>query len=221
MNTKFSPEQLKLQTLIKLNMVAKADLQFSTDLAHNQDSRGLTSKQLYWVNELIKRALNPKVVLLPVSDTVDCDKIFKFFEVAGAHLKTPRIWLQTGSGLEIRFSIMGQTSRTPGYIAISGKGIGQFYGSIGTDKKLFFARKGKAYAVEIEKLIKEFNADPAAVAAAYGKLNNKCCFCSLPLSTPESMGAGYGEICAEHYGLPYGIKTVTKPQVISDYQKVG
>lgn len=46
--------------------------------------------------------------------------------------------------------------------------------------------------------------NPQAFAAENGKESGQCCFCSLPLTDERSVKAGYGPICAGHYGLPWG-----------------
>jgi hypothetical protein len=53
----------------------------------------------------------------------------------------------------------------------------------------------------LTSLLVEFGLNPAGVAKAYGKLMGNCCFCGLKLTDPKSVAAGYGPICAEHYGL--------------------
>ena len=37
-----------------------------------------------------------------------------------------------------------------------------------------------------------------------GRTVGTCCFCLAGLSTPESVAAGYGPVCAERFGLPWG-----------------
>jgi hypothetical protein len=41
-------------------------------------------------------------------------------------------------------------------------------------------------------------------AAAFGKMVGRCCFCSTPIDTKESIAAGYGPVCAQYRGLPWG-----------------
>lgn len=44
----------------------------------------------------------------------------------------------------------------------------------------------------------------AEQAARWGKLYGRCVFCSLPLTDERSIAVGYGPVCAEHHGLPWG-----------------
>lgn len=41
-------------------------------------------------------------------------------------------------------------------------------------------------------------------AHQFGALYGRCVFCSLQLNDERSITAGYGEICAENHGLPWG-----------------
>lgn len=58
-----------------------------------------------------------------------------------------------------------------------------------------------------ERLL-ELAADPAKVLAQNGVATGQCCLCGRPLSTRESRSAGYGPICAEQHGLPWGDTSV-------------
>lgn len=44
----------------------------------------------------------------------------------------------------------------------------------------------------------------AEKAAAFGKLYGVCVFCGLTLTNEASIEVGYGPVCAENYGLPWG-----------------
>ena len=49
--------------------------------------------------------------------------------------------------------------------------------------------------------------DPITAAALWGKKMNRCCFCGLELSDERSVAMGYGPICADNWGLPWGHTT--------------
>jgi hypothetical protein len=56
-------------------------------------------------------------------------------------------------------------------------------------------------------VIKRLSVDTFATAdeaAAFGKMVGRCCFCSTPIDTKESIAAGYGPVCAANRGLPWG-----------------
>lgn len=44
----------------------------------------------------------------------------------------------------------------------------------------------------------------AEQAAAFGHLHHACVFCARRLDTPESTAVGYGPVCADKHGLPWG-----------------
>jgi hypothetical protein len=80
-----------------------------------------------------------------------------------------------------------------------------FYGTIFADGT--FKPKptlNDVFLGKVKTALKAFATDPAGVAASYGKLHGKCCFCNKGLSDEKSTSVGYGPICAGHYGLPWG-----------------
>ena len=44
----------------------------------------------------------------------------------------------------------------------------------------------------------------AVAAAAFGQITGHCVFCSRLLTDERSITVGYGPVCAEHNGLPWG-----------------
>jgi len=46
--------------------------------------------------------------------------------------------------------------------------------------------------------------DPAAVSAIQGRKMGACCYCRRELTTDASLSVGYGPICADKWGLPWG-----------------
>jgi hypothetical protein len=49
--------------------------------------------------------------------------------------------------------------------------------------------------------------DPQAAATEYAKATHNCCFCNQDLADPRSEAAGYGPVCADKWGLPWGEKS--------------
>lgn len=64
--------------------------------------------------------------------------------------------------------------------------------------KRFAGRKDLLEAVQV------LDGDQVACAKAYARRSRRCSFCRLPLTTPESLDAGWGEKCANDRGLPWG-----------------
>lgn len=57
---------------------------------------------------------------------------------------------------------------------------------------------------EVTTLLRNFAADPAGYSAAHGRQTGNCCYCGRGLTDARSLHVGYGPICADHYGLPWG-----------------
>lgn len=74
--------------------------------------------------------------------------------------------------------------------------VGKIEGEVLT---LFYKRLGDN-AVEVQKLLAEFEADPLAAAKKYGKLSGRCCSCGRDLTDPVSIENGIGPICATKFG---------------------
>jgi hypothetical protein len=54
--------------------------------------------------------------------------------------------------------------------------------------------------------LRQFAADPAGIAGEHGELHGRCCFCRKALTDKRSTAVGYGETCANNFGLPWGAK---------------
>ena len=56
----------------------------------------------------------------------------------------------------------------------------------------------------VERLLAELEADFAGTVARIGKECGACVMCSRELTDPRSLAMGYGPVCADSYGLPWG-----------------
>lgn len=100
----------------------------------------------------------------------------------------------------------GATTKYPNTIAVNdGAPYGRsvFYGRIDTLGNFIRMRNCPE---SILTLLRLFAHDPAGVAKEHGRLNGRCCLCDNPLTDDRSIEAGYGPVCADHYGLPWGGK---------------
>lgn len=65
--------------------------------------------------------------------------------------------------------------------------------------------KARPYGWEpVEEFCRQFYADPISACDTHGKTSGMCCFCSSPLTDKRSTAVGYGPICAQRFGLPWG-----------------
>ena len=136
----------------------------------------------------------------------DVAAIFRLFTVANERgLKYPKIVLAAADGTPVEMYRAGERSKTPGHVQVTdGSGYGgRYFGRIAPDGVLV---EGRAITQPVRDLLATFAANPAAVAAAYGKETGACCFCRRELTTAESTEVGYGPNCAEKYDLPWGTK---------------
>lgn len=47
--------------------------------------------------------------------------------------------------------------------------------------------------------------NPQEVLQTAGRKHSFCCFCGTQITSKDSLAVGYGPICAENFGLPWGI----------------
>lgn len=127
--------------------------------------------------------------------------IFSLFEKASLKLKNPAIKLQTAAGKPVELTPAKPSSKNPGslYVTDGGPyGSSKYFGKV-TPQGEFVASQHSDPS--IATLLGELSADPKGVAAKYGKMTGRCCFCSKQLTDPQSVKAGFGPTCAANYGL--------------------
>ena len=129
--------------------------------------------------------------------------------VAGraAGIQYPKLRLPTEHGKLVIALAPASGAKHPNTMTLTdGKPFGQntYYGRLSPDG---IATRAFAWtqAKWIDETLAAFAADPAAFAAASGQKTGICCFCGRHLETTESVAVGYGPICAEKFGLPWGV----------------
>lgn len=129
-------------------------------------------------------------------------------------LKFPKARFLAPSGGELRLSVAGSGSKTPGAIQVK---LGdEWLGRVSVDGSVGGPLVGMPAVLATLATIA---VDPSASAAAYGKLMGHCAFCRLKLTDDRSgasVDVGYGKRCAENYGLVWraiGKRGVLKPVV--------
>lgn len=205
-NFTFEP-QAHLYEIYLTDQLSGSDRNFAVSLAY---AKNPSSKQLYWVDRMIAKATGTPVVSnytaeapTPSMVNYDISKIMDMFNHAKQHLKRPKITLRGDQGHRFRFTMHNRDNCIYVYDATA---YGVTYARLEFNGEIFLRRHGQAVRQELDAIIREFAADPQATAIKHGKLTGNCCFCQLPLSDSRSLNAGYGEICAGHYKLPWGAK---------------
>jgi hypothetical protein len=131
--------------------------------------------------------------------------IVNMFEGASRHSNSFNVKVATDSGKVVVFNRAGHKSKYNGQLVITdGMPYGQhiFYGRIDVNGTLYLTRSA---TTDVTEVIQEFSANPAVVAARYGRTTGGCSFCHHPLSDARSVTVGYGLKCAKRYGLPWGV----------------
>lgn len=132
------------------------------------------------------------------------ERIVALLELASGELKYPKITFALEDGTKIKLYRAGERSRYHGDVQVveAGKafGEGKYFGRI-HGAEFIPGRDSNEVVVEA---LRAFAADPSGYARTYGRRTSNCCFCNTVIRTNESLHAGYGPICAERYGLPWG-----------------
>lgn len=143
---------------------------------------------------------------LPVAESNGLREIVDMMDrAAAAQKRAPRIVLER-DGMTVVLLRAGAKSRYEGDVQVVGPGSfhdRRYYGRIQRDGTYIPSRPSD----RVDALLEALADDPTAVAAQHGVATGSCCFCAKPLSTKESRSVGYGPICAEKFGLPWGDTT--------------
>lgn len=182
--------------------------QFPKSLVLQARTRGLSREQWVWVHKL---AMERRAPAPPAPEVVGgLQAVAEMLAKASESLKYPRI---TYRGL--RFTIAGPRSKAPGTVSVTSDARRYaervFYGRI-TAGGAFSAADRGCPADVVDTLI-DLAQDTVAKVAAEGRRVGSCCFCARELSTRESLHVGYGPVCAEKFGLPWG--AVASPEAIA------
>lgn len=172
-----------------------SDKDFAVSIANQWEDRGyISEKQMYWVGSLVNKAAAPK---LGQAGLARINALFKAAVSNG--LERPKVQIAPG----VVLSRAGKNSSRPDSIYIKGGRSYDdvYYGRIDPDGS--FSPSGNMVPEVIEALV-AWGKNPAEAAKAYGHLVGSCAFCGRRLDDQRSVGVGYGPICAEKYGLPWG-----------------
>ena len=189
MNVTF--EQLKKA----LPVLSDRDQEAAASLLDQWQERGLTVKQLSFAAALAKRAEGKA----PLA-SAGLDRVRALFEAAyKAGLKFPKVWIAP----HLTLKPAGPRSAHPGTIQVMGDGFDEWFGRIELDGSL---TAGRDMPADAPRILREWAADPAKAASAFGHLTGHCAFCAKELTDPRSVAVGYGPVCADNYGLAWGVK---------------
>ena len=129
-------------------------------------------------------------------------KLFELFDKARQHLKYPSLYfpdiplkLGIGNDPKVIWVSNGFARSNP-----LNKLYGKFQRLSGNDM-LWYPYNCLQGTADILHQICE---DPLKYGALHGQQYKHCCFCNTELTSKASLFAGYGPICADNWGLPWG-----------------
>lgn len=201
------------------------DRGFAQNLCDFYRKKGyLSSKQLYWATKfwmeisgggekkgIEKLAVKHKTPAIPPRISVDGKILTAYFNNAARKLETPKIRYKILPkpirGCEqLVFYRTGERSHSPWSIGVTDGLVypnNHILAMIYQDGRTIFY----PYTFdkqELQLLIKRVAEDPLHMFSENGKLTNMCCYCGRTLTHKSSVFYGYGPVCADNFGLPWG-----------------
>jgi hypothetical protein len=185
---------------------------FAASLIEQSKGRGLSDKQMFWVNKLVEDlTAAPKAEV--VANVGDLSAINVLFDKARQHLRFPAIVMSIpAAAMLVRINVAGNTAKHPGTLNVtSGEKPAidtqrAWYGRVMKDGAYVASSTAGVNASAISERLIAFARDPAGIASEHGRLTGRCCFCNKHLQDERSTAVGYGKTCAGHFGLPWGVK---------------
>lgn len=199
--------ELRIALADSLPRLSERDQAFAGNLLRWRGD--FSQKQTYWAGVLIQRAAERSATnaqqARPAQVIGDIKPVVEMLERASQTLKFPALRLDGG----LRVNIAGERAREPGSLTVTSQAKDEtgreYFGRVTREGVWEPSRKLPAdQARAIGVVLHAFAADPAGRAAAYGRRTGACCFCGRELTKSESIGWGYGPVCADKWGLPHG-----------------
>ena len=217
-----------------LDHIPQSSITFARSLLRNGEKYTLSDKQLYYVNKLwedykpVVQSIAAPVPITVVDNSYlighGTDKVLAMFKIASMHLQKPKIRLYFGEKdvigafhckTTIRVCPAAATSKYPGslYLKPDYSDYSKWYGRIEPDGRfvpgnlvlprgLYDINQGGP--ISAQHILLAFLRDPVGISAEMGRLIGRCCYCNRHLEDERSTLKGYGPICANNYGLPWG-----------------
>lgn len=180
--------------------------EFAGSLVAQYDQKGtLSERQWPWVFKLVEEQ-EAKAKAPPTPSFGDIGAIKSVFEAA-----RERGW-NTDLGLrfmgpnreKVKINPAKAHSANPGcyYVKVDD----EYAGKITPQGEFHSPRSASHLAETARTAVATYLKDPTLAATAYGMAFCSCCFCGRKLDTAESRHVGYGPICADRFGLPWGAR---------------
>lgn len=184
--------------------VRKSD--FALDLMAAARARRLSTVQAAWIHKLATDAQKPADER-HIVEGLDLFGVIALFDHAHAAGKQfPKIVLAEAFDDDrhevlVKINRLGSRSQNEGCANIKNAND-EWAGTILRDGRV---KRGFARAFsDVEDVLRQLAKDPTAVLAQNGIAVGQCCYCARALTDKRSREVGYGPICAEKFGLPWG-----------------
>lgn len=156
----------------------------------------LTEKQLAAVHNCIAKDQERAAERNAAAVQLSLEGIFSLFESAQqSGLKRPRVNL-----VGFKFSLAPASGRNAGHIYVKDED-GEYLGKVAPGGA--FHKSRECTQEQVQALV-DISADVISAAVAFGQQTGCCSFCQRELTDKRSVDVGYGPICADNYGLPWG-----------------
>lgn len=130
--------------------------------------------------------------------------IIAMLNTAAQHVKDPTVRIDLEGEPRVVFKLRSAESKYAGTVAITDGGPwgnSRWYGYIDARGHWHASAMVTDAVVAI---VDAFARDPVAFASNYGHVTRRCCFCNLVIRSKPSLVVGYGPVCAQNFGLPWG-----------------
>lgn len=192
--------------------LAERDRDFAQSLLDAHKGGKCSMKQAHWLRILAKRATTREAP--PPASIGGLADIVALLDKAGEKLKSPKLLIKADRVGQVRIYRMGVNSRHHGSLGITSAGAfgdRTWYGRIDRDGTFQPSPRIEAETVAaVGAALTAMAADPESAARRFGRETGACCFCAIELTDPRSVTVGYGPICADKWGLPWG--TIAKAE---------
>ena len=132
----------------------------------------------------------------------DLTALLALFDRASRNLKWPKVVLEGVRVTRKQDGTLKVTGTEKRWNERFGKDDYVWYGTVALDGTYAPSRAAPAGVVD---QLKALAANPANEAGRLGRLHGNCVFCAHDLSHDNSTTVGYGPVCADNYGLPWGV----------------
>jgi len=191
----------------KLSKLSGRDQSFANSLIGQYRAKNwLSEKQWPYVHSLLAKT-NSQSLAVPLFDLRDASVLFDFFKRGSIHLKWPKLQIYFNN-IRIRLHYNKYKNFIGAACYYDNLEIFKAARIIPEQKIIIEALENQIIIQNVVEAVRSLTTDLITGGneslKIYGIKTGNCCFCSKELTDHRSVEAGYGPICAERYGLPWG-----------------